>query len=71
MTMYATNSVPFGAFEIFEIANKRPTLVTAILDWANKRATRKALAKLSVSQMNDIGLNGAGTVSVQVHFGRI
>jgi uncharacterized protein YjiS (DUF1127 family) len=62
MTMYATNTVPFGAFEIFEIANKRASFVTAFANWNAKRATRKALSNLSVSQMEDIGLNGAGRV---------
>ncbi|NOX74549.1 MAG: DUF1127 domain-containing protein [Alphaproteobacteria bacterium] len=62
MTLYATNSVPFGAFEIFEIANKRPSFIAAIFEWNAKRITRKALAGLSVSQMEDIGLNGAGRI---------
>jgi uncharacterized protein YjiS (DUF1127 family) len=62
MTLYATNSVPFGAFEIFEIANKRSSFATAIAKWNAKRKTRKALAELTISQMEDIGLNGAGRI---------
>ena len=71
MTITATNTVPFGAVEIFELTNKVEVIIANVRDWAAKRATRKALAQLTVSQMEDIGLDGAGVVSTQVHFGRI
>ena len=54
-----TNAAPFGAFEIFEFTNKRTSFLGFIRTWLDARATRKELAKLTVSQLEDIGLSGA------------
>ncbi|MFT4715788.1 MAG: hypothetical protein ACI861_002006 [Paracoccaceae bacterium] len=71
MTITATNTVSFGAFEIFELTNKKANLLASLRNWTQVRATRKVLSKLSVTQLDDIGLDGAGLVSSPVHFGRV
>lgn len=59
MTMSVQNpSVPFGAFEIFQFTNKRFAIVELIKNWGGKRATRKALSQMTVSQLEDIGVSG-------------
>lgn len=70
MTMTsATQSVPFGAFEIFQMANKRGSALQSLMAWNSNRSARKATSRLTVSQMEDIGLNGAGTVAATVFHG--
>ena len=58
MTMsVSTPKAPFGAFEIFQLANKPSALMNSVLNWNAQRSARKAMAHLTISQMEDIGLS--------------
>lgn len=70
MTITATNTVLFGAFEIFEQTNKRAPILSLLRDWNDRRTTRKAMARLSVSQMEDIGMTAGYPVAEPMHIGR-
>ena len=49
-------SVPFGAVTIYNTINAVEAFVVAVQTWNARRITRNALARLSDTQLNDIGL---------------
>jgi len=64
MTVVTANPVPFGAFEIFQMTNKKPSLLTVLRGWVDVLTTRRVLAHLTYAQMEDIGLNGVKSLTV-------
>lgn len=57
MAAYETSrAAPFGAIAIFRIVRFVNDSLTALSTWNDARVTRKALAKLSDRELDDIGL---------------
>ncbi|MBS9717581.1 DUF1127 domain-containing protein [Pseudohalocynthiibacter aestuariivivens] len=52
----ATRSVPFGAITTFRLVHAIENAAEAFASWKAARQTRGALANLSDSQLEDIGL---------------
>lgn len=51
-----TRSAPFGAISIFRFVQYVTDVTAAFAAWNDARVTRKALAKLSDRELDDIGL---------------
>lgn len=51
-----TRSAPFGAISIFRFVQYVSDSFAAFIAWNDLRVTRKALAKLSDRELDDIGL---------------
>jgi uncharacterized protein YjiS (DUF1127 family) len=65
MSVFETNhQVPLGSVATFRIVNVVERGYDAIVAWSNARATRRALAKLSDEQLDDIGLSRQHIVAV-------
>lgn len=58
-TFETTRPAPFGAETTYRIVSALDTIVAAVSDWNNKRATRNALSALSDRELTDIGLSRA------------
>jgi len=58
-TFETTRPAPFGAVTVFRAVSALSTLLEGFGEWNSQRATRKALSKLSVHELNDIGLSPA------------
>ena len=55
-TFETTRPAPFGAETIYRIVSAVDMLRVALVDWNNRRITRKALSRLSERDLADIGL---------------
>ena len=55
-TFETTRPAPFGAETIYRIVSAADMLRVALVDWNNRRITRKALSRLSERDLADIGL---------------
>ncbi len=64
MTFVTANPVPFGAFDIFRLTNKHTSFAMNLRRWIDVLATRRVLARLSSSQMQDIGLTEVRALTV-------
>jgi uncharacterized protein YjiS (DUF1127 family) len=51
-----TRTAPFGAISIFRVTQFVSNAFIAFSNWNDARVTRKALAKLSDRELDDIGL---------------
>jgi uncharacterized protein YjiS (DUF1127 family) len=58
-TFETTRPAPFGAETTFRIVSYVDSVITALVDWNNKRVTRDALSRLSDRELTDIGLTRA------------
>lgn len=57
MAAYETShAAPFGAISIFRFVQSVNDKLAALAAWNDARVTRKALAKLSDRELEDIGL---------------
>lgn len=57
MAAYETShAAPFGAISIFRFVQSVNDKLAALATWNDARVTRKALAKLSDRELEDIGL---------------
>lgn len=57
MAAYETSrAAPFGAIAIFRFVQSVSDKAAALAAWNDARVTRKALAKLSDRELDDIGL---------------
>lgn len=57
MAAYETShAAPFGAISIFRFVQSANDKFAALAAWSDARVTRKALAKLSDRELDDIGL---------------
>ncbi|PZQ47005.1 MAG: hypothetical protein DI556_18630 [Rhodovulum sulfidophilum] len=65
-----TRAVPLGSVATLRIVNLVERVCDAYVAWRNVRATERALAKLSESQLNDIGLRRAHISAVAMDLAR-
>ena len=56
---FRADAAPFGAITLYRLIARIDALRLALLDWNERRVTRKALERLSDRELEDIGLSRA------------
>ncbi|MCF6429570.1 MULTISPECIES: DUF1127 domain-containing protein [unclassified Leisingera] len=55
---------PLGAVTVLRVVDTLINVKTALVEWNESRETRKALARLSDAQLEDIGMNRADIANI-------
>ncbi|UWQ28740.1 MULTISPECIES: DUF1127 domain-containing protein [unclassified Leisingera] len=55
---------PLGAVTVLRVVDTLINVKTALVEWNETRETRKALARLSDAQLEDIGMNRADIANI-------
>ncbi len=55
---------PLGAVTVLRVVDVLINVKTALVEWNETRETRKALARLSDAQLDDIGMNRADIANI-------
>ncbi|UWQ32816.1 DUF1127 domain-containing protein [Leisingera sp. M527] len=55
---------PLGAVTVLRVVDTLINVKTALVEWNETRETRKALARLSDAQLEDIGMNRADIAKI-------
>ncbi len=67
---FVSKSVPFGAHTFTQVTSKLAAIKSAIVTWNAERMTKVALANLSDTQMNDIGLSRGDLHKMPLEMGK-
>ena len=55
---------PLGAVTVLRVVDAMTSVKTSIVEWYEARETRKALARLTDAQLDDIGLSRADIAKI-------